>query len=431
MSKILLISFYYPPRQSIASVRARGLAKYLPAYGFETTVLTPHLPDREPDTLGVLETPYPGDVTELLQRYLRPRGSTNTRAAIADKISTLERESWFGPFLIRALRGFIEYPDNQRLWRKYAYAAGEKCLQTECYDAILSTSYPVTSHLIAADLKQKFSIPWVADLRDLWTQSHLRPYGGIRRRVDRHLEQSTLTHADAIVTVSQPMACKLGNLHGREVFTITNGFDPDEQRNAKPLDSFSITYTGRIDPIFQDPAPLFEAINFLLTRKVISRQEIAVRFFGNDQSWLERKICAHNLADVVVQCGALPRDRVLEIQSVSQLLLLLDWNDESEKGVYTGKVFEYLAATRPIITIGKAAGVLKDLMENTGAGNYCRNAEETAVILSEAIGQYRANGCVTYRGKAEEINKYSHTEMARKFAEILAGVIQAGKHPYS
>ena len=70
-------------------------------------------------------------------------------------------------------------------------------------------------------------------------------------------------------------------------------------------------------------------------------------------------------------------------------------------------------------------------MENTGAGNYCRNAEETAVILSEAIGQYRANGCVTYRGKAEEINKYSHTEMARKFAEILAGVIQAGKHPYS
>lgn len=431
MSKILLISFYYPPRQSIASVRARGLAKYLPTYGFEPTVLTPHLPDREPDTLGVLETPYPGDVTELLQRYLRPCGNTNTRAAIADTISTLERESWFAPSLMRALRGIIEYPDNQRLWRKHAYAAGAQCLQTQRYDAILSTSYPVTCHLIAADLKRQYRVPWVADLRDLWTQFHLRYYGSLRRRIDRHLEQSTLNHADAIVTVSMPLAYKLGTLHGREVYTVTNGFDPDEQRIAKPLDSFSITYTGNIYPNFQDPTPLFEAINTLLTRSVISRREIKVHFIGKKQSWLDHEIHAHNLTDVVVQCGALPRERVLEIQSVSQMLLLLDWNDESEKGVYTGKVFEYLAATRPIITIGKAAGVLKDLMKNTGAGTYCRNAEEAAVILSEAIGQYRANGCVTYRGKAQEINKYSHTEMARKFAEILARVIQEGKHPYS
>jgi hypothetical protein len=166
------------------------------------------------------------------------------------------------------------------------------------------------------------------------------------------------------------------------------------------------------------------SINVLLAGGVIARQELTDRFFRKKQSWLENKIRAADLADVVLQCGVEPRERILELQSESQMLLLLDWNDEGEKGIYTGKVFEHLAAGRPILTLGTPAGVLKDLMRETVAGAYCRTADEAAAVLSEAIAQYRVNGRVEHRGKARAIGGFSQIEMARKFAEILSSVMR-------
>ena len=91
--------------------------------------------------------------------------------------------------------------------------AAREILRKENIAAVISSSPPVTSHLIGGELKAEHEIPWIADIRDLWSQNHNYRYSPLRRALDRRLELKTLSKADALVTVSEPWAEKLRNLH--------------------------------------------------------------------------------------------------------------------------------------------------------------------------------------------------------------------------
>ena len=95
----------------------------------------------------------------------------------------------------------ITYPDPMRGWYKHAVQAGDKLLQSEQIDAILSSSYPVTCHLIAKTLAEKYQIPWIADLRDLWTQNPYSNHCAPRRLAERNLELRHLA-SECTATVS-------------------------------------------------------------------------------------------------------------------------------------------------------------------------------------------------------------------------------------
>ena len=66
--RVLIITYYFPPRPSVASLRLRGLAKYLPEFGWESVILTAVLPGDPEDRFTVIQTPYPGDVSALLKK---------------------------------------------------------------------------------------------------------------------------------------------------------------------------------------------------------------------------------------------------------------------------------------------------------------------------------------------------------------------------
>jgi undecaprenyl pyrophosphate phosphatase UppP len=61
----------------------------------------------------------------------------------------------------------------------------------------------------------------------------------------------------------------------------------------------------------------------------------------------------------------------LPISSSAHLVLVpyfLKWEDPQERGVYSGKVFEYLAAKRPILATGGTDDVITELLNETNAG---------------------------------------------------------------
>lgn len=117
------------------------------------------------------------------------------------------------------------------------------------------------------------------------------------------------------------------------------------------------------------------------------------------------------------------RERAITEQRKAQILLLLTWNHPAEKGVYTGKLFDYLAARRPILSIGYTdGGVVKELLDKTQAGVHCSNETELREYLLKAYREYKELGAVQYHGIEAEIMKYSHREMARKFAKVLGEV---------
>jgi len=105
--------------------------------------------------------------------------------------------------------------------------------------------------------------------------------------------------------------------------------------------------------------------------------------------------------------------------TVSQILLLLNWNDPREQGTYTGKLFEYLAAKRPILAIGMPKGVVSELLKKTQAGISTSNLTVVKDILAKFYKEYKIIGKVPYYGKDNEIQKYSQREMAKKFADLL------------
>jgi len=419
MKNVLLIGYPFPLRRG-GSPRLLGLAKYLPEFGWQPVILTAPLDEKADPRFRIIETDY-HDALGFLARLLKLNPEEDARKQVKKRLGITAKKSVMDFILTRAGE-IINYPDSEKGWKPFAIKDGEELLQKEKIDAIISTSAPVTAHIIANRLKSRHKIPWVADLRDLWTQNHNYSYSPLRKLIDKRLELKTLATADALVTVSQPWADKLGTLHkGKAIYTITNGFDP-ETVNIPPANlttQFTITYTGMIYPRKQDPARLLAAMQGLISDGTVNPNDIEIRFYGSREDWLEMVAEKYGLSSVTRQYGQVPRDIALQKQRESQLLLLLNWDDPQEKGNYPGKVFEYLAAGRPILATGGSeddavAGLLKET-----AGIQATTVEATRSALKGLYQEYQSKGNVSRRGDNARINKYSQLEMAKKFSEVL------------
>lgn len=417
MKKILIIAYYW-------GTRIPGLVKYLHVFGWQPIILTPSLCLRPDRKFRAVETPY-RDALGFWKRLFGLKQDESLRIRLKKQFGVTSKRSLID-LIFTAGGEIINYPDIYKGWQPFAVKAGAEFLRKEKVDVILSSSSPVTSHLIARELKRKHNIPWVADFRDLWSQNHDYHYSPLRRALDRRLERKTLSRADALVTVSEPWAEKLRTLHQRKpIYAITNGFDPEEVNipPAKLTAKFTITYTGTIYTGKQDPTKLFAALRDLISDKAMEPSDIEVRFYGTGVVWLEREINRYGLSNVVKHYERLPKEVAVGKQRESQLLLLLRWEDPQERGWHSGKVYEYLAARRPILATGGAKDVIQELLEETGAGICAATIAEVKRTLQKLYQEYKLKGKVAYSGIESKINKYSHQEMARKFAEILDSVI--------
>jgi len=426
LKKVLVVSYYFPPRPAVGGLRPLGLAKYLPEFGWEAVVLTAKLPGTPAPGIKVIETAYE-DTFGLGKKLLGLDSQQNVVSQVAQLKKRLRIKSERSPLdsVLAAWGEIAAYPDPQKRWRAHAARAGNDFLLREPVEAILSTSSPPTSHIVARELKARHQIPWVADFRDLWTQNHYYPYSPVRRAVERRLELRTLSKADALVTVSEPLAHELASLHkGKQIHVVTNGFDPEEVNSpASALTSkFTITYTGNLYPGKQTPEPLFSTLRDLIVQGEIAPEDIEVRLVGPELLWVDRLAESYGLRQQVRQLGLVPRDTALLRQRESQLLLLMKWNDPGQKGVYQAKLFEYLAARRPILAIGGYHDVVNELLDETGAGASGSTPPELAPILRRFYGEYREAGGVAFRGDETRIAKYSQRDMARRFAQVLDSV---------
>lgn len=418
MKKVLIISFFFNNKEEIGSVRLRGLAKYLPEYGWEPTILTIKRGNESESGFRTLETEY----SDLVANWESKLGLNSENI----KLKSKENHKNFTESLIKVWLEIFAYPDPEKNWYKPAVKAGSELLEKEHFDAILSSSSPVTCHLIANKLKEIYKIPWIADLRDLWAYNHYYNFSRFRVFRDINLEKRTLASANVLSTVSKPLADKLIELHeNKNVVTILNGFDPkNKAEKVRMLDKkFSIIYTGRIYEKNMDIELLFKAISQLNKEKEINLDDFSIEFYGNQKHLLEKQLSPHinkyNLKRIIKIHGQVSHEDALKRQKKSQLLLLLNWNDPKEKGVFTGKIFEYLSAQRPIIALGGYGGVVKELLEQTKAGVSLNNTNELKRIIKSFYSEFKLNGEAKYSGIPKEIDKYSHKEMAMRFSEVL------------
>lgn len=418
MKRVLVVTYFFAQTEVIGAIRMQGLAKYLPLHGWRPTILTVNggtPPNLETE---IVATPTRDIVGEWKKKF-----------GIRADTSLKQQQGWKPYGVRRSLASAVislweevfAYPDPYKGWYAYALEHGRKIMSSQKFDALISCSSPVTSHLVARQMKEEFCVPWIADLRDLWTQHHLYGYSPFRRIVERNLETRTLSFADALTTVSKPLANRLGELHrGKQIEVITNAFDPSQENpGVTPSKRFSIVYTGFITKGKQDIDTFLKAVGEFISDQPLSTTDLAVDFYGANDGWLAEEINRHSLQRIAKVHGSVKREIAIAEQREAQVLLLLTWNDSRERGIFTGKLFDYLSAKRPIISIGPMGTVVDQLLDTTKAGVQVSTVEQTKAHLTFMYERFVENGVVPYQGISSEIAKYNQVEMARKFAFLL------------
>ena len=419
MPRLLLISFHYPPRPTVGSLRPGALAKYLPRFGWEVLVLTPRTAEGPRPPAPVIETDYQDALEKWKSRLgLDPQRSLHDKL----KLSTPDRprEKPTHTRILASLKSVLAYPEPEKGWEPLAVDAIQKIAVP--IDAILSTAPPITSHCIAREARRILKCPWIADFRDLWANNLDNPHGRILRWRDRSLEKKQLATADALVTVSRPWADRLQELHpDKPVHVITNGFDPDDFIGdpVSRTRTFSITYTGQLYAGRRDPTALFAVVHELIQAGTIDREQMRIRFYGPIELWLQPLIERYELQGVVELHGTIGRREALQRQQESQILLMLGWANPNETGQHTGKLFEYFGSRRPILAVGGVRGVLTEVLEETGAGVHALSKPQLRQYLIDAYAEFRERGEVRFRGTEPAIMNYTHDAMARRFAGLL------------
>ena len=357
--KVLLVTMYFPPAGGGGVQRPLKFATHLPELGIETHVLAPDDPKwihRDDD----LAAPTLAWVHRA--RYVGPKG--RKPAEELHGTSGLERASKQVQLVGRRLL----VPDENVSWNLTAIPAAIRIVKREGIDVVITTSPPSSVHLVGAAVKKATGIPWVADLRDS-VVAH--PHRHAERMLVRIKEQGEHAvakligrSADAIVCVSEAIAAEMRERQPRgEVVTIANGSDFDDFAGLDHHESprFRITHAGSFFGK-RDPRPFLTALNE-------SGLDVQARFLGDfrstDREWAEQL----GLGDRLQLIPYAPRRRSLELQRDSEaLLLLIPEAGGRGKGVLSGKVFEYLAAERPILALVPPDGAAAALIRDAGAG---------------------------------------------------------------
>jgi len=416
--RVLVVGGLWPYHRGGA--RVPGLVKYLPEFGWEPVVLTQpipvgvHLPYR-------VETVGGQRVGEQLALGLGLGGSEGPRRRLASRLHVSSENPVLTWGFTRA-REVLEYPDGVRAWRRAALQRALELVQAEHFDAVISTSPPVSAHLIASELKRHCGLTWVADFPHLWSQDHGVPYGRTRRWFDRRLEVRTLKYADALTTTNAGHTAQFARIHGEgKVHAILHGFDPDTWNDPpSPLASrFTLTYTGGLSRGVREPSLLLRAVWALVEDGVLSSNTADVRLYGQHHDWVQKQIAAFGLNEVVRQLGPVPQSEAFVRQRESHVLLNRKCEPGTGPGILSSKVLEYLAARRPVLSIGAGDDVADEILRETGSGLVADDVGALTQALREMYGEYRTCGTVAWRGNATAVEKYSQREMARQFARLL------------
>ena len=197
-----------------------------------------------------------------------------------------------------------------------------------------------------------------------------------------------------LVTVSDPLAEVLRAKYGLPTEVVLNGFDAEDFSSANASTScpeqLRIVYTGMIYEGRRDPAPLFEAIR----RLGPAGANVRVEFYGRYLDVARQLAARYDIGDRVEIRGNVPYRESLTIQQSADILLLLLWDDPRERGVYTGKLFEYLGSRRPILTLGAKDNVAAALVARRGAGYVSNDPSAIARRLETWLEEKRERGGV-------------------------------------
>ncbi len=401
---LLVVAGEFPPLKTIGRIRTVKFVDHLRAHGWRSVVVAVAPTGREPNFDPALSREIPGD-TEVVRvplvdyeerialavKRMLGRGGTATPAAVAASAGPSKTVSTGGGTppggaldrahdLVRhALKHYVYVPDNYRGWARLAQRECERICATRHIDAIYTTLPPFSSALVGYNLRRSTGLPWIVDYRDLWYGDVLREWLPTwRTRLELGMERRLLRRADVIVTVSEPKTAFMQKLHpglNARWDTFTNGFDVETYRDlarTRPFDPgvIEFVYTGRLFKNRRGYA-FAEALGRIARRDRNLAAPVRVRIVGGVSPEIRTRydeiLREYDIAEHFRFEGDVNQSAALDAQVNCDYLLLIVDTGETSDGVIPGKLFEYIAARRPIFALCDP-GVTQQILERSRAG---------------------------------------------------------------
>jgi glycosyltransferase involved in cell wall biosynthesis len=379
---VLMVLYFYPPVGGISMSRNVRNVQYLPAHGWRPVVLTPrnasyHLKDPStlamiPDDTRVIRTlsleaghirPFVVDLLGTLGRTVA-RVRSGGRRATADPPGGLASGPTATPDppsgRLERIRHRLFFPDDQVGWIPFALLAAIRAHRATPFDAIYSTSSPVSAHIVAGLLKRATGLPWIAEFRDPWLGNTLAPsLPWLHRRLQAKIERWIVGSADRVVGLSEGITDLYRTRYpgAPEMATITSGYDRSEakpDRAPRAADGrFNIVYTGTLDRP-EELEIFLQGVENLLLRRPELREQLQLSFFGfvsePCQAIADRYV-AGSLGGVMALRGFVPRREALAALDAADAALILLGAGPGMGLFIGGKLFDYIGQNVQILAM--------------------------------------------------------------------------------
>jgi len=423
--RILLITYYWPPTGGAGVIRWLMFSKYLSKEKYELFVYTPQNPEAQSIDHSFLRhvdpriTVYKNKIWEPYQLFKKATGKKDNFNA-----GFLNEEKPTSPGIVTKLSMFIRanffIPDAKMLWIKPSVKYLSKVILDNKIDLVISTGPPHSLHLIARNLKRKFSTKWIADFRDPWTNIDFikdLPMTKIAQSFQEKLELSVLKEADKVMIVGEQWRNDLYNIYNRDIELLSNGYEISFPEEVKPNKKFSILHVGNINAD-RTHESFFQALAGIISEVPVFKDHFVLQYVGKVDIKTRGFIEKYGLEEVTEIRKYVQHNEIGKYLKKAHLLYLPINRTHNANGILTGKFYEYLAAQRPIIAQGLVSSEMDRVIRATKSGALFDFDDQNGIkkTIVNWYKTYKENGSFDLQN---HIENYSRKSLCKKLDQII------------
>lgn len=424
--KILIITYYWPPAGGPGVQRWLKFAKYLPDFGWKPIIYTPENPSY-PLLDETLMKDVPENIEMVRTRIWEPyqlaeKLNKSNKKFKAGQFDVGKNQSWKSKLSIW-VRGNFFIPDARVFWVKPSIKFLEKYLKENKINTIVTSGPPHSLHLIGLGLKNTMpDLKWIADFRDPWTEISYYKHLKLTKSSDkkhRQLEGAVFKNADITLATSYTDAENFRKA-GANAVCITNGFDEsdsDKSVTGQMSSAFTLSYIGVLEQL-RNPENLWKALDELVKENIEFATDFKLKFVGRIDDKILQSIENSSLKNHIQNLGYLAHGKAVEEMQNSDLLLITNFPNESSKGIIPGKIFEYLASGKHILSFGPDKADVAKILDETQAGKHFsyQDTETVKKFILEKFILWKNGNLLE---NTQHIEQFSRKNLTRQLTEIL------------
>ncbi|WCM42826.1 glycosyltransferase family 4 protein [Flavobacterium sp. CBA20B-1] len=424
MKKVLIIAYYWPPAGGPGVQRWLKFVKYLPEFNIEPIVYVP-----ENASYPIIDNDLENDVQNRTIVLKQPINEPYKIASFLSKKNTktissgiikAKKKQTFVEKLLLYIRGNFFIPDARVGWVKPSVNYLSNYIKKNAIDIIITTGPPHSMHLIGMELQKQLSVKWIADFRDPWTNiGYHKELKLSAKSAQKHkyLEKEVLTKADTVITTSYTTKKEFAEITSKPIHVITNGYDVETVEKPALDTKFTVSHIGSLLSK-RNPKILWQALNEILKENEQFKSDFQLQLIGKVSPEILDSLKEFNLQNHTKTIGYIPHSEALKYQRSAQVLLLIEIDSYETIGIIPGKLFEYMAAERPILAIGPEKSDVEKIIKDTNTGNYFIYSDLGSVkkYILDCYYKYQQN---QLKVNGIGLQYFSRKKLTEKLAEVI------------